>query len=256
MSRAPLEDAHRPTARTEAAPGTRRGSSRLRGRRRCCCGWRTSPHGADREGDRHGQGPGPADDLPPAQHARRRGPAGQGRAPPLHPRPQQRDPRAGVPARARPCRRTCSPRSANSRGAREETAYLADWGEHDIRVLASRGGQPPGPRGRGRRAVRTSMAHARANGKVLLAFARPELREAYLRVHPLVPADRVHDLRSRRARARSSKRIRKRGYAYDQRGVRGRRLLRRGAAAPGRAADRRPWDLRSRRSASRRGVRS
>lgn len=67
-----------------------------------------------------------------------------------------------------------------------ETGYLADWGDHDIRVLASVEGNQlvrvaevgTGPYEHG---------HARANGKVLLAYARPEVREAYLRGHPLVP---------------------------------------------------------------------
>jgi DNA-binding IclR family transcriptional regulator len=66
----------------------------------------------------------------------------------------------------------------------EETAYLVDWGEHDIRVLASV---------EGRNIVRVAevaagsyeAAHARANGKVLLAYAWPEVRAAYLERHPL-----------------------------------------------------------------------
>ena len=67
-----------------------------------------------------------------------------------------------------------------------ETTYLADWGEHDIRVLASV---------EGRHMVRVAEVatgtyehgHARANGKLLLAFAAPEVRAAYLRAHPLIP---------------------------------------------------------------------
>ena len=70
-------------------------------------------------------------------------------------------------------------------GRTHETAYMADWGEHDIRVLASVEGSQlvrvaevaSGPYDHG---------HARANGKVLLAYAWPEIREAYLRTHGLV----------------------------------------------------------------------
>jgi DNA-binding IclR family transcriptional regulator len=95
-----------------------------------------------------------------------------------------------------------------------ETAYLADWGEHDIRVLASVEGSQmvrvaevaSGPYEHG---------HARANGKVLLAYAWPETRDAYLRSHPPLrltdnticePEDLERELG----------RIRNRGYAYDQ----------------------------------------
>ena len=95
-----------------------------------------------------------------------------------------------------------------------ETAYLADWGEHDIRVLASVEGS---------QMVRVAEvasgsyedAHARANGKVLLAYAWPETREAYLRSHP--PA-RLTDntIHEPEAIERELARIRNRGYAYDQ----------------------------------------
>jgi DNA-binding IclR family transcriptional regulator len=95
----------------------------------------------------------------------------------------------------------------------EETAYLADWGEHDIRVLASVEGQ---------QMVRVAEVgtgsyehgHARANGKVLLAFAPPEVRQAYLRIHPLVPVTNsticTPDQFDRELQG-----IRERGYAYD-----------------------------------------
>lgn len=57
--------------------------------------------------------------------------------------------------------------------------------------------------------------HARANGKVLLAYAFAEVREAYLRSHPLVPltdATIVEQAKLERELAR----IRSRGYAIDQ----------------------------------------
>ena len=95
-----------------------------------------------------------------------------------------------------------------------ETAYLADWGENGIRVLASVEGShmvrvaevASGPYEHG---------HARANGKVLLAYAWPEIRDSYLRAHPpvrLTPNTLVDpgDL------DREFERIRRRGYAYDR----------------------------------------
>jgi IclR family transcriptional regulator, acetate operon repressor len=95
-----------------------------------------------------------------------------------------------------------------------ETSYLADWGEHEIRVLASVEGSrmlrvaevDSGPYEHG---------HARANGKVLLAYARPEVREAYVRSHPLVPLTE-RTICDRRALDRELERIRERGYAYDE----------------------------------------
>lgn len=67
-----------------------------------------------------------------------------------------------------------------------ETAYLAAWDDGEIRVLGSVGGVG---------AVRVAEvergpyrhAHARATGKLLLAFARPEVRAAYLDRHPPEP---------------------------------------------------------------------
>jgi IclR family acetate operon transcriptional repressor len=95
-----------------------------------------------------------------------------------------------------------------------ETAYLADWGEHDIRVLASVEGSQmvrvaevaSGPYEHG---------HARASGKLLLAYAWPETREAYLARHPLI---RVTDntIVDPAELERELQRIRNRGYAYDQ----------------------------------------
>ena len=94
-----------------------------------------------------------------------------------------------------------------------ETAYLADWGEQDIRVLASV---------EGTNIVRVAEVgsgpyqdgHARANGKVLLAFAWPELRDAYLRTHPpreLTP----NTICDAEELEREFDRIRQRGYALD-----------------------------------------
>jgi len=95
----------------------------------------------------------------------------------------------------------------------EETAYLADWGEYDIRVLASV---------EGRQLVRVAEVgggtyehgHARANGKVLLAYASPEVREAYLRTHPLVPVTK-NTISDPRRFEQELEQVRQRGYAYD-----------------------------------------
>jgi DNA-binding IclR family transcriptional regulator len=67
-----------------------------------------------------------------------------------------------------------------------ESAYLCAWRHGDIAILASR---------QGTLAVRVAdlrigyydKAHARASGKVLLAFAAREDRLAYLAEHPLYP---------------------------------------------------------------------
>jgi IclR family acetate operon transcriptional repressor len=95
----------------------------------------------------------------------------------------------------------------------QETAYLADWGEYDIRVLASVEGSHMvrvaevggGPYQHG---------HARANGKVLLAYTQPEVRQAYLRVHPLVPVTENTICDPDRFE-QELEAIRKRGYAFD-----------------------------------------
>lgn len=94
-----------------------------------------------------------------------------------------------------------------------ETAYLADWSENEIRVLASV---------EGRNMVRVAEVgsgpyehgHARANGKVLLAYAPPDVREAYLRNHPLVQVTDTTIADARRFE-RELEAIRERGYAYD-----------------------------------------
>jgi IclR family transcriptional regulator, acetate operon repressor len=96
----------------------------------------------------------------------------------------------------------------------EETAYLADWGDHDIRVLASVEGSHlvrvaevgSGPYYHG---------HARANGKVLLAYATPEMRQVYLRSHPLVRLTN-NTICDPEQLEQELKRIRQRGHAYDQ----------------------------------------
>ncbi len=95
----------------------------------------------------------------------------------------------------------------------QAAAYLADWGEHEMRVLASVEGAEllrvadvaSGP---------VSDGHARANGKLLLAYSGPELRDAYLASHPprrLTEATRCDF----DALDRELARIREQGFAYD-----------------------------------------
>jgi IclR family acetate operon transcriptional repressor len=95
-----------------------------------------------------------------------------------------------------------------------ETVYMADWGADDIRILGSLEGSQmvrvgeidaPGP---------YENAHARANGKVLLAYAAPEVRDRYLdnhRFRQLTP----NTITSRAALDKELASVRRRGLAYD-----------------------------------------
>lgn len=93
-------------------------------------------------------------------------------------------------------------------------AYLSDWGDRDMRTVAS-------VEGTGLLRVADVAAgplvdgHARANGKLLLAYADPALRDAYLARHPprrltaatcCEAAELERELRE----------IRARGCAYDE----------------------------------------
>jgi IclR family transcriptional regulator, acetate operon repressor len=95
-----------------------------------------------------------------------------------------------------------------------ETAYLASWRHDRIAVIASV---------EGRNAVRVSGVHlgvaddvhARASGKVLLAFAPEPLRSAYIRAHPLVPVTE-RTIVEADAFQRELERTRRRGFAVDE----------------------------------------
>src|SRR5207302_4231935 len=65
-----------------------------------------------------------------------------------------------------------------------ETVYLSAWRHGEVVVLACVEGNKP-VRVQGPRMRMSGLAHARASGKLLLAFASPAEREAYLRNHPL-----------------------------------------------------------------------
>jgi IclR family transcriptional regulator, acetate operon repressor len=93
-----------------------------------------------------------------------------------------------------------------------ETAYLASWAAGDIRVLGCVEGAG---------AVRVAEvergpyrhAHARATGKLLLAFARPEVRAAYLAAHPPVRLTQQTITDGLEAELAA---IRERGYSEDR----------------------------------------
>ena len=109
-----------------------------------------------------------------------------------------------------------------------EQVWLADWGDLEIRVLASVDGREPSPV--------TKMigrpyadGHARAGGKLLLAYALPHAREEYIRRYPLRRAagrgrpDRRehrhrHQYGSLRSRARGPYRCGRGGRGRDPRG--------------------------------------
>jgi len=96
----------------------------------------------------------------------------------------------------------------------DEVVSLADWCEGEIRILASV---------EGANVLRVAEmmnapyedAHARANGKLLLAYAWPQVRRSYIRRHP--PRRRtsatICDVRGLEAEL---ERIRQRGCAYDE----------------------------------------
>ena len=94
-----------------------------------------------------------------------------------------------------------------------ETVYLADWGDRDIRVRASvessqavRAGEVP--------SGGYDHGHARANGKVLLAWASEEVRRDYLDHHELT-ALTPHTITDEARLMREINLIRRRGIAYD-----------------------------------------
>lgn len=95
-----------------------------------------------------------------------------------------------------------------------ETAYLSGWRRGELEVIAT---------AEGSFAVRVAQlqrgtvgsAHARASGKLLLAYARPGLRDQYLKEHPL---ERLtpNTICDRGQLDAELARIRARGYAEDR----------------------------------------
>ncbi|AYY13937.1 IclR family transcriptional regulator [Actinobacteria bacterium YIM 96077] len=94
-----------------------------------------------------------------------------------------------------------------------ETSYVAAWRGTEIRMLASIEGQQP---------LRVDVpsgpyvdAHARATGKALLAFARPETRDSYLKLNPMRPLT-SSTITDPDAFDDELGRTRERGYAIDE----------------------------------------
>jgi DNA-binding IclR family transcriptional regulator len=95
-----------------------------------------------------------------------------------------------------------------------ETAYLATWGSGEIRALASVEGANPVRVARVERGPYRD-AHARATGKLLLAFARAEQRRTYLAAQPL-RACTPRTITDRATLEKELEAIRRRGFAEDR----------------------------------------
>ena len=95
-----------------------------------------------------------------------------------------------------------------------ETAYVGTWRHDRIVVLASvEGGNAV--RVTGAHLGYVESAHARASGKLLLAFASEDVRAAYVALHPLV-AVTPRTIVKPDAFELELERIRQRGYAVDE----------------------------------------
>lgn len=99
-------------------------------------------------------------------------------------------------------------------GTTGETTYLLGWRNGDIQMIGMADGSLP---------VRVSLpalgpyadAHARAGGKVLLAYAPDSLRDAYLMAHP-VRALTPHTVADPTRLAAELDEIRRLGYAIEE----------------------------------------
>lgn len=95
-----------------------------------------------------------------------------------------------------------------------ETAYAVGWWNGEIVTLSVT---------RGHHAVHAAEvphgfsrdAHARASGKLLLAFATPSVRDDYLRTHALRRCT-AHTITTLKAMARECETIRQQGYSIDR----------------------------------------
>jgi DNA-binding IclR family transcriptional regulator len=94
-----------------------------------------------------------------------------------------------------------------------ETAYLSVWHNGEIEVVATAEGSHA-VRVAGLQRGVAGSAHARASGKLLLAHARPGLREQYLRDHPL-GARTEHTITDPERLAAEFEGIVARGHAVD-----------------------------------------
>jgi len=94
-----------------------------------------------------------------------------------------------------------------------ETAYAAGWWSGEITTLCVTRGTNPVQAGEVPQGY-AGNAHARASGKLLMAFASDAVREAYLERHPLTPLT-PDTIVERAALDRELAAIRERGYALD-----------------------------------------
>ena len=95
-----------------------------------------------------------------------------------------------------------------------ETVYVVTWRHNRIVVLASMEGGSA-VRVAGVHLGYVESAHARASGKLLLAFASEEVRTAYLALNPLVPVT-LRTIVQADEFELDLERIRLRGYAVDE----------------------------------------
>jgi IclR family acetate operon transcriptional repressor len=96
----------------------------------------------------------------------------------------------------------------------QETAYLSAWRSGDIQIVAVVEGEHA-VRVTGLNTGKGGFPHARASGKLLLAYARPELREQALgpgRLQKRTP----HTITSRARLEEELARVREQGYAIDR----------------------------------------
>jgi IclR family transcriptional regulator, acetate operon repressor len=94
-----------------------------------------------------------------------------------------------------------------------ETAYAAGWSSGEIMTLTTNPGTNP-VQAAGVPQGYVGNAHARASGKLLLAFAAPDVRRDYLDTHALAPVG-PRTITDRAALERELTAIREQGYATD-----------------------------------------
>lgn len=96
-----------------------------------------------------------------------------------------------------------------------ETAVASGWRNGEIVVLASVAASRHAILVAGLHRGFSAGAHARSGGKLLLALASDEVRDAYLRTHELTPLTERTIVDRERLLA-ELREIRERGYAYDE----------------------------------------
>lgn len=99
-------------------------------------------------------------------------------------------------------------------GSTGETAYLSGWQHDDAVVLGTVEGNHA-VRVKGLHNGFTGFAHARASGKLFLAFARPTNLDRYLATHPLEPRT-PNTITDAKRFATELHRVAKQGFAIDR----------------------------------------